>query len=123
NLRPTPTNQPWRPAIPRRKEGNHGWHGWARIKTIRAIRVIRGQKTPPQLNIMLSLPGVRTPPNDKVSDGSQPPRTFAFQSEPDGWHPFAELSGSAIPVSATQISPAYIYGLATTAGCAATFKS
>src|SRR6266446_391138 len=29
----------------------------------------------------------------KVSDGSQPPQTFAFHSEPDGWLPFAAPSG------------------------------
>ena len=34
--------------------------------------------------------------NAKVSDGSQPPMTFAFHSESDGWLPFAGPPGSVI---------------------------
>ena len=35
-------------------------------------------------------------PNAKVSDGSQPPMTFVFQSGQIGWLPFAGPSGSVI---------------------------
>ena len=42
---------------------------------------------------------IRTMPNAKVSDGSQPAMTLVFQSERNSWLPFAGPSGSLSCVS------------------------